>query len=165
LVLVTLCAGYVASHAQETAQGQRSFTVTASKYAFAPVRLEVAQDDLVKVTMTSADIAHSFTIDAYRIDSASGRSKPSPSSFRATQTGTFKNLLQADAGRALQGHARRARRQQAAVIGPARTTPDDHRASASKSRLMARTPRGCQPIGPSPMPTICTLSSIARWPA
>jgi|SRR6187200_1896814 heme/copper-type cytochrome/quinol oxidase subunit 2 len=90
LVLVTVCAGYAASHAQETAQGQRSFTVTASKYAFAPVRLEVAQDDLVKVTMTSADIAHSFTIDAYRIDRRVGPKQTVTFEFRATQPGTFK---------------------------------------------------------------------------
>ena len=90
LVLATVCAGYVASHAQEPAQGQRSFTVTASKYAFAPVRLEVAQDDLVKVTMTSADIAHSFTIDAYRIDRRVGPKQTVTFEFRATQPGTFK---------------------------------------------------------------------------
>ena len=90
LVLITLCAGYVASRAQEAAQGQRSFTVTASKYAFAPVRLEVAQDDLVKVTMTSADIAHSFTIDAYRIDRRVGPKQTVTFEFRATQPGTFK---------------------------------------------------------------------------
>ena len=90
LVLVTVCAGYVASNAQETAQSQRSFTVTASKYAFAPVRLEVAQDDLVKVTMTSADIAHSFTIDAYRIDRRVGPKQTVTFEFRATQPGTFK---------------------------------------------------------------------------
>jgi heme/copper-type cytochrome/quinol oxidase subunit 2 len=90
LVMVTVCAGYAASHAQEPAQGQRSFTVTASKYTFAPVRLEVAQDDLVKVTMTSADIAHSFTIDAYRIDRRVGPKQTVTFEFRATQSGTFK---------------------------------------------------------------------------
>ena len=32
-----------------------------------PPRLEVDQNDLVKITLTSADIAHSFTVDGYRI--------------------------------------------------------------------------------------------------
>jgi heme/copper-type cytochrome/quinol oxidase subunit 2 len=90
LVLVTVCAGYVSSRAQDAAQGQRAFTVTARKYAFAPVRLEVVQDDLVKVTMTSADIAHSFTIDAYRIDKRVGPKQAVTFEFRATQPGTFK---------------------------------------------------------------------------
>jgi heme/copper-type cytochrome/quinol oxidase subunit 2 len=75
---------------QEPAQGQRAFSVVAQKYAFAPVRLEVAQDDLVKVTMTSADIAHSFTIDAYRIDRRVGPKKTVTFEFRANQPGAFK---------------------------------------------------------------------------
>src|SRR5262245_57837127 len=75
---------------QEPAQGQRSFSVVARKYAFSPVRLEVAQDDLVKVTMTSADIAHSFTIDAYRIDKRVGPKQTVTFEFRANQPGTFK---------------------------------------------------------------------------
>jgi heme/copper-type cytochrome/quinol oxidase subunit 2 len=75
---------------QEPAQGQRSFSVVARKYAFSPIRLEVAQDDLVKVTMTSADIAHSFTIDAYRIDKRVGPKQTVTFEFRANQPGTFK---------------------------------------------------------------------------
>jgi heme/copper-type cytochrome/quinol oxidase subunit 2 len=90
-VLVTVCVGaYASSGAQDAPQAQRSFTVTARKYAFAPIRLEVAQDDLVKVTMTSADIAHSFTIDAYRIDKRVGPKQTVTFEFRATQPGTFK---------------------------------------------------------------------------
>lgn len=83
-------AAYPPSRAQDVPQGQRSFNVTARKYAFAPVRLEVAQDDLVKVTMTSADIAHSFTIDAYRIDKRVGPKQTVTFEFRANQPGTFK---------------------------------------------------------------------------
>jgi heme/copper-type cytochrome/quinol oxidase subunit 2 len=92
MVLLMACAAAYASssRAQETPQGQRSFAITARKYAFAPVRLEVAQDDLVKVTMTSADIAHSFTIDAYRIDKRVGPKQTVTFEFRANQPGTFK---------------------------------------------------------------------------
>jgi heme/copper-type cytochrome/quinol oxidase subunit 2 len=75
---------------QEPAQAQRAFNVVARKYAFAPIRLEVAQDDLVKVTMTSADIAHSFTIDAYRIDKRAGPKQTVTFEFRAHQPGTFR---------------------------------------------------------------------------
>ena len=91
VVLLLVCGAAIASStAQDAPQAQRSFTVTARKYAFAPVRLEVAQDDLVKVTMTSADIAHSFTIDAYRIDRRVGPKQTVTFEFRATQPGTFK---------------------------------------------------------------------------
>jgi heme/copper-type cytochrome/quinol oxidase subunit 2 len=89
--LLTVC-GITASSGvpQEPAQGQRAFSVVARKYAFAPVRIEVVQDDLVKVTMTSADIAHSFTIDAYRIDKRVGPKQTVTFEFRANQPGTFK---------------------------------------------------------------------------
>jgi heme/copper-type cytochrome/quinol oxidase subunit 2 len=91
VVLVTACgAAYVSGGPQEAAQGQRTFSVVARKYAFAPVRIEVAQDDLVKVTMTSADIAHSFTIDAYRIDKRVGPKQTVTFEFRANQPGTFR---------------------------------------------------------------------------
>ncbi len=91
LVLVTLCgATDLSGGPQEAAQGQRTFTIVARKYTFAPVRIEVAQDDLVKVTMTSADIAHSFTIDAYRIDKRVGPKQTVTFEFHANQPGTFR---------------------------------------------------------------------------
>jgi heme/copper-type cytochrome/quinol oxidase subunit 2 len=91
LVLVSVFGvAYASRGPQEGAQAQRSFNLTARKYAFTPVRLEVVQDDLVKVTMTSADIAHSFTIDAYRIDRRVGPKQTVTFEFRAHQPGTFK---------------------------------------------------------------------------
>ena len=42
---------------------QREIAVAARKYAFAPALIEVQQDDLVKITLNTSDIAHSFTID------------------------------------------------------------------------------------------------------
>ena len=43
------------------------FAVAAGRYAFSPSRLEVHQGDLVRITVRSEDIAHSFVIDAYRV--------------------------------------------------------------------------------------------------
>ena len=57
--------GFTAALAQEGREARLS--VSAHKYAFAPALLEVQQDDLVRVTLTSSDIPHSFTIDKYRI--------------------------------------------------------------------------------------------------
>jgi heme/copper-type cytochrome/quinol oxidase subunit 2 len=68
---------------------QRSFTVVARKYAFEPVRLEANLDDLVRVTLSSRDIAHSFTIDAYRIAKRVGGGQTVSFEFRADQAGTF----------------------------------------------------------------------------
>jgi cytochrome c oxidase subunit II len=75
--------------AQEQAPTQRAFEVTARKYAFSPARLETVQDDLVKVTLRSDDIAHSFTVDAYRIAKRVGGGQTVTFEFRADQVGTF----------------------------------------------------------------------------
>ncbi len=68
------------SAAQEAPSNQRGLTVVARKYAFEPARLEVNLNDLVKVTLSSPDIAHSFTVDAYRIAKRVGGGQRSPSS-------------------------------------------------------------------------------------
>jgi heme/copper-type cytochrome/quinol oxidase subunit 2 len=65
--------------------------LTARKYAFSPPRIEVQEDDLVKVTMETADIPHSFTIDDdhYRIAKRATPGHPAVFEFRADKAGTF----------------------------------------------------------------------------
>src|SRR3954470_10513530 len=53
--------------AQDQAPNRREFTIVAKDFQFSPIRVEVRQDDLVKLTVRSEDIAHSFTIDEYRV--------------------------------------------------------------------------------------------------
>jgi heme/copper-type cytochrome/quinol oxidase subunit 2 len=53
--------------AQDQAPNRREFTIVAKDFQYSPTRIEVRQDDLVKLTVRSDDIAHSFTIDEYRI--------------------------------------------------------------------------------------------------
>ncbi len=67
----------------------RQVTVTARKYAFSPARIEVTENDLVKITLQTADIPHSFTIDAYRIAKRASPGHPAVFEFRADQVGTF----------------------------------------------------------------------------
>ena len=68
---------------------ERKFTVSAHKYAFTPARLDVRQDDLVRVTFSTDDIPHSFTIDKYRIAKRVEPGKPIVFEFRADQPGRF----------------------------------------------------------------------------
>ncbi len=75
--------------AQEQAPTRREFTVTARKYAFTPNRIEVHQGDIVRITLVAEDIAHSFTIDDYRIAKRAAPGQPVTFEFRADQTGTF----------------------------------------------------------------------------
>jgi nitrous-oxide reductase len=67
----------------------RRVPVTARKYAFDPPRIEVAQDDLVRIELRTLDIAHSMTIDAYRISKRVSPGAPVTFEFRADREGTF----------------------------------------------------------------------------
>ena len=75
--------------AQEQAPNRREFTLAARDYSFTPARLEVLQDDLVKVTVQSADVAYSFTIDEYRLSKRIPAGGSTTLEFRADQVGTF----------------------------------------------------------------------------
>jgi heme/copper-type cytochrome/quinol oxidase subunit 2 len=68
---------------------RREFTIVAKRYAFEPAVIEVHQDDLVKITLRSADIPHSFTLDRYRIAKRVGAGGSTTFEFRAHEAGTF----------------------------------------------------------------------------
>jgi len=68
---------------------RREFTIVAKDFRYAPARIEVAQDDLVKLTVRSEDIAHSFTIDEYRIVKRVPAGGSTTFEFRADRAGTF----------------------------------------------------------------------------
>jgi plastocyanin len=74
---------------QDQAPTARPWQVSASRYQYRPPRIEVQQDDLVKIELQTADIAHSFTIDAYRIAKRVNPGHPLTFEFRADQAGTF----------------------------------------------------------------------------
>jgi heme/copper-type cytochrome/quinol oxidase subunit 2 len=86
LAAVAFCVG-AASHAQE--QGRRDITLRAKKYAFSESRIEVAVNDVIRITLVAEDIPHSFTIDAYRIAKRAAPGKPVTFEFRADRAGTF----------------------------------------------------------------------------
>ncbi len=69
--------------------GRRDVSVVGSDFSFEPSRIEVQQDDVVKITFTARDLAHSFTIDSYRIARRAGAGQTVVIEFRADQAGTF----------------------------------------------------------------------------
>jgi cytochrome c oxidase subunit 2 len=92
--------------AQDAQTAQRSVTVVARKYAFDPARIDVDVNDLVKVSLSSPDIAHSFTVDAYRIAKRVSGGHTVTFEFRADQPGTFPiycNLRQDERCRQMHG--------------------------------------------------------------
>ena len=78
-----------AAGGQEQAPNRREFTIRASEYRFVPDRIEVTQEDLVKVTITSADVAYSFTVDEYRLARRVPAGGSTTIEFRADRPGTF----------------------------------------------------------------------------
>ncbi|BCS34539.1 hypothetical protein TBR22_A37670 [Luteitalea sp. TBR-22] len=84
----TCWAGLAVQPAPEPA-GRRSFTITARKYAFEPEVIDVRRNDVVRLTITSADIAHSFTVDAYRIQKRIPPGGSVTFEFRADEVGRF----------------------------------------------------------------------------
>ena len=74
---------------QEQPPNRREFTIRASEYRFSPDRIEVTQDDLVKLTIQSGDVAYSFTIDEYRLAKRIPAGGSTTIEFRADRVGTF----------------------------------------------------------------------------
>ncbi len=75
--------------AQEQAPNRREIALTARNYRFSPNRIEVAQDDLVKLTVQSEDNAYSVTIDEYRVSRRVPAGGTTTLEFRADRAGTF----------------------------------------------------------------------------
>ena len=75
--------------AQDRAPNRREVTLIARDHQFIPNRIEVTQDDLVRITLTSEGRPTSFAVDAYRILKRAGADKTIVFEFRADQIGTF----------------------------------------------------------------------------
>ena len=101
-----LAAAVAAVTAQDQGPTAKPFTVRAHRYAFDPPRIEVNLDDLVKIELRTDDIAHSLTIDEYRIAKRVGPGRPVTFEFRADRAGTFPyycNLQVEDGCRQMRG--------------------------------------------------------------
>jgi heme/copper-type cytochrome/quinol oxidase subunit 2 len=75
--------------AQDQGPTARPFSVVARRYRFEPARIEVVQGDVVKIELATGDIAHSWTVDEYRIAKRVGPGQPVTFEFRADKAGTF----------------------------------------------------------------------------
>ena len=75
--------------AQESPPNRREFTISARDYKFTPARIEVTQDDLVKLTVRSEDVAYGFTIDHYRVSKRIPAGGSVSLEFRADASGTY----------------------------------------------------------------------------
>jgi heme/copper-type cytochrome/quinol oxidase subunit 2 len=88
-VLVTVGSSSAMVITQDRAPNRREVTLVARDHQFLPDRIEVAQDDLVRIAFTSEARPTSFAVDAYRIIKRAGADKTIVFEFRADQAGTF----------------------------------------------------------------------------
>ncbi|MGH9139506.1 MAG: cupredoxin domain-containing protein [Vicinamibacterales bacterium] len=105
-LLLAIAAGTAAITAQVQGPTAKRFSVNAHRYAFEPANIEVNQDDLVTIELRTADIAHSLTIDDYRIAKRVGPGHPVKFEFRADRAGTFEyycNLKDEEGCRQMRG--------------------------------------------------------------
>ena len=80
----------LAAEADQTSRpARRSFAVAAHDFAFTPPTLDVRQHDIVKIRFHAVDIAHSFTVDAYRIAKLARAGQAIEFEFRAGEAGRF----------------------------------------------------------------------------
>lgn len=87
LVVAALATTLVA--AQDQAPNRRDVSIVAKNHQFTPNKIEVTQDDLVRITLKSEDRPQSFAIDAYRIVKRVGGGQTIVFEFRAQRPGTF----------------------------------------------------------------------------
>lgn len=100
LTLAIVLAGVVTTGVLLVAQTRRDFDVVARRYSFTVsgndrAEIHVAQNDLVRVTFSTEDIPHSFTIEDhsdshYRIMRRAEAGKPVSFEFRADAAGRFR---------------------------------------------------------------------------
>ena len=76
--------------AQDQAPNRPEFSLVARGYRYTPDRLEVTQDDLVRLTIRSEDFTYSFAIDEYRIVRRVAAGETTTFEFRADRAGTFR---------------------------------------------------------------------------
>ena len=75
--------------AQEPTPNRRDLNISARDYKFNPGHIEVTQDDLVKLTVRSEDVAYGFTIDHYRVSKRIPAGGSVTLEFRADTAGTY----------------------------------------------------------------------------
>jgi heme/copper-type cytochrome/quinol oxidase subunit 2 len=95
LPLTALLIAILAAHAGVGAQSKKDFAVVAHKYGYQvdghAAEVHVQLDDLVRITFSTDDIPHSFTLEdeTYRIMRRAEPGKPVMFEFRADKAGRF----------------------------------------------------------------------------
>lgn len=88
-VAVLLCSWLVVAVGAARPLQTRDCSITANNFAFSPSRIEVRQNEIVRVSFHAVDTPHTFTVDAYRISKRAATGQTIVFEFRADRVGTF----------------------------------------------------------------------------
>ncbi|MEW6722796.1 MAG: cupredoxin domain-containing protein [Candidatus Micrarchaeota archaeon] len=96
LIAAAMLAGCTGNAAEagniESAAGSgnvKEFSVTAKQWEFSPSTLTVKKGDLVRITLTSADVTHGFMLPEFNINERIEPGKPVTVEFVADKAGEF----------------------------------------------------------------------------
>ena len=67
----------------------REFTITAKQWEFQPATITVKKGDHVKLTITTTDVTHGFSLPDFNVNSQISPGSPTVVEFDADKTGTF----------------------------------------------------------------------------
>ena len=67
----------------------KEFNIVSKKYAFVPAEIKVKQNDIVKITLTSEDVAHGLAIKEYGINLSVKKGEVKKIEFLADKKGAF----------------------------------------------------------------------------
>jgi heme/copper-type cytochrome/quinol oxidase subunit 2 len=90
VVLAVLFPPWAVAARWQGAERPREFAVVGRDFAYAPARIEVRQNEAVRITFTASDIAHGFAIDEYRIAKRAAAGQTIVLEFRADRPGRFR---------------------------------------------------------------------------
>jgi heme/copper-type cytochrome/quinol oxidase subunit 2 len=89
VALISALAASAVSVPQEQTPSRRDVAIVAHESQFEPNRIEVTQDDLVRITLKSDKLPRTFAIDAYRISKRVPGGETITFEFHANRPGTF----------------------------------------------------------------------------
>ena len=75
---------------QQESEAIKEFTMTAKRFEFTPSTIEVNKGDKVKITVTSIDVTHGFSLPGFNINERLEPNQPVIIEFIADKTGEFK---------------------------------------------------------------------------
>src|SRR5712692_8399354 len=84
--------GFLLAYAQQALPQERSYTITAHKYAYDPPVIQVNRGDRIHIRLVAQDVTHGFYLEGYDVDA---KMRPENDTFwtrQPSQGGDYKEV-------------------------------------------------------------------------